>query len=80
MWLLKQLLAKPVVAAVKLRGTLASSTNFYHKGAIKSYSYIVELFFKPYVTDESMAKLDAEVRNLIQASKTPAEYGQNCKK
>lgn len=59
-----------------MRVTLANSVNFYRSDAVKFYSATVEFILKWYVMDDSIEKLDAQVRSLSHGSMTPADYAQ----
>lgn len=76
MWLFKQYFTGLAEAAVKAKVTITSSAKCYHKGALKSYSAIVQFLLKQYVTDDNIAKLDAEVDSLREALMARAEYAQ----
>lgn len=76
MRLFKQYSTGPAEAAVKARDMLASSATFYHEGALKSNSAIVQYLLKRYVMADSIAELDAEVCYLRQVSVIPAEHTQ----
>lgn len=64
MWLLGQLLPGPPEAAVKVQVTVKNCANFYPEGALELYFTDVQFLLTRYVTDDNIAKLDAEVRSL----------------
>lgn len=76
MWLFKQYLTDLAEASIKQHLTLWSSTSFYHKSALQSYSAIVRFLLKHYVTDNNIAKLEVRVRNLRQGLMKLAELPQ----
>lgn len=75
-WLLKQLWRIPDEKAVKAWVTVTSSAISHDEGAIKSYCTSLQFFLKFYVTDENIAKVDAEVRSLRRGWSKQAEYAQ----
>lgn len=76
MWLFKLYPTSPAKAAVKAKVALSIPVDFYHGSALKFYSDIAQFLLKRYVTDDIIAKLDAEVRNLRQGSMIPAKFPQ----
>lgn len=76
MWLFKQYLSSPAEAAVDVWVALLNSDNFYRKGALKSYSTIVQILLKIYVAEDNIAKLDTEVCNLCQESMILEEFSK----
>lgn len=76
MWLLKQLVTGPAEAAVKARVFLKNFAKSYAEGAWKSYSTIFLFLLNRYVIDDSKAKLDGELRSIIQRSMVPEEHSQ----
>lgn len=50
--------------------------HFYHERALKFYSTMVQFLLKRYVTDDNIAKMNAEVCNFRQGSVTPTEFTQ----
>lgn len=76
MWLFKKFLVGPAETVLRSWVALANSVSVHHKGALKSYSAAVWFLFKRYVTDNILAKLHVELRDLKQRSMTTAEYAQ----
>lgn len=74
--LFKPFFTLPADVAAKPRVILANSTNFYHVDALKSYCGLLQFLLNPYLTDNNIPNLEAELRNLRQESMTCSEYAQ----
>lgn len=68
MCIFKQFLTCTVNAGVEKPVTLTRFVSFYHEGALKSYSAIVQFLLRRYVTNDNIAKLYVEVRDLRHGS------------
>lgn len=61
---------------MKVRVTLTTSANFYHEGALKSCSTVVQLPHKSYDTKSSIEMLDEELHRFRQGSMSLSYYLQ----
>lgn len=77
MSIFKQYLTDQAVEAVKARVTLSNTTNFYHEGALKSYSATIKFLLKRYIMDDNIANLNAKVPNHLQTLMTSADFAQD---
>lgn len=61
---------------MKARLPLSNTARLYRDGALKSYSANVQFLLKRCVTDDDIAELDTEVRDLRQESMAPVQCAQ----